>query len=64
MISVDEARALLGDDAPESDADVAALRDLVAMLVEGMLESFCSRPDRAEDAGVDTVAETGGSGRW
>lgn len=40
MISIDEARALLGDVAPDSDVDVAALRDLVAGLAEALLDSI------------------------
>ncbi len=61
MISLDEARALLGDDAPESDVDVAALRDLVAALVEVTLDSLCTAQERAEDdplirAGRDRIS--------
>lgn len=48
MISIDEARALLGDDAPESDAAVAELCALVGMLAESVIDSLCTAQERAE----------------
>ncbi len=48
MVSVDEFRAALGPDAPESDADVEALRDLVTVLAEGLLDSL-EREARGRD---------------
>lgn len=48
MISVDEARALLGDDAPESDAAVAELRDLVYALSTAVIDSLSTAPERAD----------------
>ena len=48
VISVDEFRAALGPDAPDSDADVAALRDLVTALAEAVLDSLSKAPSEAE----------------
>ncbi len=49
MLSVAECRALLGNDAPESDSDVEALRDLMYLLSDAAID-FASQDarDRAE----------------
>lgn len=49
MLSVAECRALLGDDAPELDSDVEALRDLVYLLADAALDLASTEArDRAE----------------
>jgi hypothetical protein len=48
MLSLDEARALLGDDAPESDAAVAELCALVEGLAEAVIDSLSTAPERGE----------------
>jgi hypothetical protein len=48
MLAVEECRALLGPSAPESDAEVEALRDLVTVLAEAVLDSLCQAPERVE----------------
>lgn len=49
MISVAECRALLGNDAPELDSDVEALRDLVYLLSRAALDSASKEArERAE----------------
>lgn len=58
MISVDEFRAALGSDAPESDADVAALRDLVAGMAKALLDSL--EREAAGGRGIDNVSGLGG----
>ena len=57
MISVEEARRLLGPSAPEADADVAALRDLVAGLAELVLDSLTPRCDEAGNAAASAREE-------
>lgn len=49
MMSLAECRALLGEDAPESDRDVEALRDLVYTLSRSVIESASEEArERAE----------------
>jgi len=48
VISVAECRALLGNDAPESDSDVEALRDLVYLLAGSVLDSLPTATEQAE----------------
>ena len=49
VISLAECRALLGNDAPESDRDVEALRDLVYALSLSAIESASEEArERAE----------------
>ena len=47
MLSVAECRALMGPEAPETDAEVEALRDLVSMLAETVLDSLAEQPEEA-----------------
>ena len=49
MISLAQTRDLLGPDAPESDAEVLALRDVLSGLAELFLDSLQSKAP-AEDA--------------
>ncbi len=48
MIDLAQARQLLGDDAPASDAEVLALRDLVSSLAELLLDSLQSEPSGSD----------------
>lgn len=48
MVSLDEFRAALGPDAPESEADLLALRDLLTGLAEGVLDSLSKAPESAD----------------
>ena len=47
MLSVEQCRALLGSDAPETDAEVEALRDLISIVAESVLDSLTARPEEA-----------------
>ena len=49
MLSLAECRALLGEDAPEHDSDVEALRDLLYLLSRAAIDSASEQArERAE----------------
>ena len=48
MVPIDEFRAALGPDAPELEADLLALRDLLTGLAEAVLDSLSKAPESAD----------------
>ncbi len=48
MLTIDECRAMLGDDAPETDEAVGELRDLVYLLAGSVLDSLVAKPNPEE----------------
>lgn len=48
MVPLDEFRAALGPDAPDSEADLIALRDLMTGLAEAVLDSLSKAPEGAD----------------
>lgn len=49
MLSLAECRAIMGNDAPESDSDVEALRDLLYLLSRAAIDSASTEArERAE----------------
>ena len=58
MVSLDEFRAALGPDAPESEADLLALRDLLTGLAEGVLDSLSKVPESADRESTCSASTT------